>query len=820
MHSDSARARRPLTRALALAVVLLSAAATAGVHAAPLEGEIALLATVDHVVISELLTGGASASDEFVELYNPGPTTMVLDGLELVYVTASGATVTRKAIWGPGAQIGAWSHRLVANEAGIFAGIADLTYANGLAASGGSMALRVIGATTSVDAVGWGIATNAWREDAVAPAPSAGSSLERLPGGSQGSGQDTDQNAVDFVIRTAPDPQNAASLPTPAESQPPDPSLEPSESGAPTTTPAESTSPTASNPPEGSATPSATATPDPSPSPTSTIMPSPTPDPTPLLLTIADARALADGSVARLTGVTISSSDFHEGGGYLADATGGIAVLVAGGVFPRGVALSVEGTIDDRYAQRTLRVDAEDLTIGQEMDAPDPIEVDTGSIGEPTEGQLVTLVGIVQGAPTDLAAGLMFEVDDGSGPIRVLVGPTTGIDTSTWQTGITLTVTGIVGQRDSSGTGSEGYRVQPRDPADIGPVLPPPAPEPTAGPTATPTVSATPVPSVSPTASPGGSVLVTIAQARRAEVGSRIRIRGVVTLPSGLVEEGSAVVADMSGAILVRLGSALDRLQRGQLVELAGTRSTKSGMVSLRVTTPAVVLGTQAEPPPVRRATGRIREPDEATLVAVRGLVRDGPRRTSGGGLSFTVNDGSGPIRVFAATGTGLTAPLVPAGAWIELRAVVGQQTTAAQASAGYRLWPRDRADVTVIAPPGAGGASTRTTSARSMRTAVPPPTASPRPTALLARPRLSGKSALVTGPGSGTGETPAGRPLTSPIPVPLAAGLGGVAGLLTLAWRHGTLARARVELEQRSAALRRAGGDGDAEDEPYTSGP
>ena len=36
----------------------------------------------------------------------------------------------------------------------------------------------------------------------------AGSSLERLPGGALGSTQDTDDNGVDFVVRSVPGPEN------------------------------------------------------------------------------------------------------------------------------------------------------------------------------------------------------------------------------------------------------------------------------------------------------------------------------------------------------------------------------------------------------------------------------------------------------------------------------------------------------------------------------------------------------------------------------------------------------------------------------------
>ncbi|HET8777449.1 MAG TPA: lamin tail domain-containing protein, partial [Candidatus Limnocylindria bacterium] len=151
---------------------------------------------LDHLVVSEVVTGGASASDELIELYNPTAAALPLEGLELIYVSSTGATITRRAAWALGApSVPAGGHVLVANEAGIFASIADAVYASGMAATGGSVALRIAGAGTAIDAVGWGTAASTWREGANAAAPSAGASIERLPGGALGSTQDTDDNA-------------------------------------------------------------------------------------------------------------------------------------------------------------------------------------------------------------------------------------------------------------------------------------------------------------------------------------------------------------------------------------------------------------------------------------------------------------------------------------------------------------------------------------------------------------------------------------------------------------------------------------------------
>ena len=98
-----------------------------------------------------------------------------------------------------------------------------MTYTNGLAAPGGSVAIRILGASTAIDAVGWGTAANPWMEGTATVAPAAGHSIERLPGGSGGSGQDTNENSADFVERAAPDPQNTASppiaVPTPHHGQ-------------------------------------------------------------------------------------------------------------------------------------------------------------------------------------------------------------------------------------------------------------------------------------------------------------------------------------------------------------------------------------------------------------------------------------------------------------------------------------------------------------------------------------------------------------------------------------------------------------------------
>ena len=213
------------------------------------------------LVVSEVQTGGASASDEFVELANQGALAVDLQGLEVVYATSTGSTLTRKATWtgltilDPGRRI------LIANAAGLYGALADVTYSGGFAATGGAVALRAVGGA-AIDAVGWGDATNAFVEGSAAPAPAAGSSLERRPGGAAGNGTDSNDNVVDWFPQETPSPQGLGSPPVPG------PTPTPSATPAATPTPAPSFSPSPT------ATPSATATPTPTMSEMPAMLPS------------------------------------------------------------------------------------------------------------------------------------------------------------------------------------------------------------------------------------------------------------------------------------------------------------------------------------------------------------------------------------------------------------------------------------------------------------------------------------------------------------------------------------------------------------------
>ena len=104
-------------RTFALAFAFLVAVGLVAARSAP--DPLSVAATTSSVswppsttlLLAEVVTGGVSASDEYVEITNAGPTPASLAGVELVYVTSTGGTVHLRKLpgfehWlqGPGVQ--------------------------------------------------------------------------------------------------------------------------------------------------------------------------------------------------------------------------------------------------------------------------------------------------------------------------------------------------------------------------------------------------------------------------------------------------------------------------------------------------------------------------------------------------------------------------------------------------------------------------------------------------------------------------------------------------------------------------------------------
>ena len=788
--------------ALAALIVLLSvggAALASGGNAAA-EPLGAVTWPPSTLLVSEVQTGGASASDEFAEITNVGATAVDLAGLEIAYATTTGSTVTRKATWSTTLLLTPGRHLLIANSAGIYAGIADATYSGGFAATGGAVVLRVVGGPT-VDAVGWGDASSAFVEGAPVPAPAAGASIERKPGGTGGNTIDTNDNAADWFAQGSPNPQSLAAppvpVPGPTATPGPSPTLAPSPTPVPTSDPSptpaitalptatpEATAspsptfvPTAAPTPESTATPEstpgasesptlppATPAPTPEPAPSATLAPTqePTPEPTPMptstavpsatplpVISIVEARNLPAGSTARVIGVltTHLGALESERKAFIQDETSGIAlyldVAVVDGL-PADTLVTVTGTIDERFAERTLRANLADVVALGEQQRPPPWFQQTGEIGEATEGYRVLLQGVTVGSPSSLSDGLGLMVDDGSGAVRVIVGPD-ALGGLSVPSGTTVVAVGPVGQRDSSGTGLAGYRVHVTEQSDFG-ILPPPTPSPTPAPTAAPTPAPTaaptattaptpvptPAPTPAPTATPAPTPIatpsptrtpsptasssptpvptatpgptppaaITILEARAASVGAVVAVSGVVTAEAGRLGSPALIaVADGTGGIAVRLPDGVAGPARGTTVQVKGAVADPYGQLEIRPPASGFkVTGQGSLPAPAQLKASDLGEATEGRLAELTGTVVSAPKKGTSGDLTIDMTDATGAaFRVICDGSSGIGPGDLVKGRTYRLTGIVGQRASRKGALDGYRLHPRDRADLVAV---------------------------------------------------------------------------------------------------------------------------
>lgn len=173
-----------------------------------------LRAISPNVVISEFRVRGPNGgNDEFVELYNKSAAAVNIGGW-LIKGSNNAGTVSTRVTIAAGKILNPGCHYLVVNTAtGGYSGAVsgDQTYGTGVTDDGGIGLFNA--SAIIVDQVGMS-AGSAYKEGT--PLASLGGSnvnhgYERKPGGSAGSGTDTDNNASDFQLVTPSDPQNSSS---------------------------------------------------------------------------------------------------------------------------------------------------------------------------------------------------------------------------------------------------------------------------------------------------------------------------------------------------------------------------------------------------------------------------------------------------------------------------------------------------------------------------------------------------------------------------------------------------------------------------------
>ena len=162
-------------------------------------------------------------------------------------------------------------------------------------------------------------------------------------------------------------------------------------------------------------------------------------------------------------------------------------------------------------------------------------------------------------------------------------------------------------------------------------------------------------------AAPAGSppAALPIAAARELATGSRVTVEGVVTVRAGTFDAGFAL-QDATGGIYVTRADGIAP-EIGERLRVEGRAVAPHSQAGVE---PAalVALGIANSPVPLESATGAVGPATEGRLVAVRGRVTGDVIDDQPWGWKLYLDDGSGPLLIFVATGTHIDARVLRAG--------------------------------------------------------------------------------------------------------------------------------------------------------------
>ena len=296
--------------------------------------------------------------------------------------------------------------------------------------------------------------------------------------------------------------------------------------------------------------------------------------------------------------------------------------------------------------------------------------------------------------------------------------------------GSVVVAIGPLGQRDSSGTASTGYRVQATRAGELE-VIPPPSPTPNPTPTPTPIDTATPSPTTrprlrlrprrstsvptatptqapTPSPSPTGSAS-TLGAVRAMPIGSKVRTTGVVVAEAGrLGTPALLLIGSADAGLVVHLPPDAPTLARGALLEVSGKLAAPYGQLEIRPGKSDLrVIGTLALPAAIAIPSGGLGESLEGRLATGSGRVTAKPKRAAGGDITIILErDGATPIKVMADPSSRIELASFKVGATYRVVGVAGQRASRSGALDGYRLWLRDPADLGVVAAPAPSASS------------------------------------------------------------------------------------------------------------------
>ena len=214
------------------------------------------------------------------------------------------------------------------------------------------------------------------------------------------------------------------------------------------------------------------------------LLPPPVPPPTPSappaasnpaygsVQSIASAYQMPLKSALTLVGrITVQPNAFSRRILYIQDDSGGIMVYLWRGEYPSlklGDRVQAQGRLKDYHGQRELVIpDASHITLLGSSPQPEPAFMRTGQVNDAAMGRLLRVAGRVGNVRK-----YSFELDDGSGPIRIEHPYRAPWQLPALQPGMTVSVIGVLARY------KDVLHIIPRNPQDISP---PPGVLPTTG---------------------------------------------------------------------------------------------------------------------------------------------------------------------------------------------------------------------------------------------------------------------------------------------------------------------------------------------------
>jgi len=183
---------------------------------------------------------------------------------------------------------------------------------------------------------------------------------------------------------------------------------------------------------------------------------------------ISQIRIKALGAFVAIKGVVTTppaafESSLIDKGFAIQDTTGGIYISSKDRLdLSPGNEVFVTGIVKENHGFLTVFPISVSTIKSNKRNFVQAQNVSTADVSEKTEGEIVNITGIIIEKPiNDFTYGFKFNVDDGSGKIKVFVNTQTGIDINVFYFGQKVSITGLSGQFNNE------YEVMPRSPDDV-----------------------------------------------------------------------------------------------------------------------------------------------------------------------------------------------------------------------------------------------------------------------------------------------------------------------------------------------------------------